>query len=41
MPDLFLFNIIKYMLKGIRNVTKELLALYGDEFRKCIQKVYG
>jgi hypothetical protein len=48
-PDFFLFPQIKYMLKGRRfedtedikrNVTKELLALHADEFKKCSQQFY-
>jgi hypothetical protein len=48
-PDVFLFPKIKLMLKGRRfedtedikrNVTKELLALHADEFKKCFQKFY-
>jgi hypothetical protein len=48
LPD-FLFPQIKFTLKGRRfeymedikrNVTKELLALYADEFTKCFKQFY-
>jgi transposase len=48
-PDVFLSPKIKSTLKGRRvedtadikrNVTKELLALHANEFRKCFQHFY-
>jgi hypothetical protein len=48
-PDFFLFPKIKSMLKRRKfedresikgNVTKELLALHANEFRKCFQQFY-
>jgi transposase len=48
-PDVFLFPKIKSTLKGRifedtedikRNLTKELLALLANEFKKCFQQFY-
>jgi hypothetical protein len=48
-PDFFLFFKIKYMVNGRRfedteyikrNVTKELLELHEDEFKKFFQQFY-
>jgi hypothetical protein len=48
--DVYLFLNIKFMLKGRRfgdtgeikrNVTKVVLALHANEFKKCFQKLCG
>jgi hypothetical protein len=48
LPDFFLFPKIKFTLKGRRfedtedikiNVTRELLALHANEFKKCFPTI--